>query len=447
MVSTTADQPRSAPTSPASRRWATWQADQPVPSGPAWATIAVLAVVSVSRSPHLLTTGRFWAEEGRVWFGEMVIDGGPAQLLFVNPRTGYALSIANIGAWVAAKVPIEQAPLVPTWISFAVVLAIVWVALRWPSEVLRARWARMFAAAFVVVGTLAIAEVWLNTTNVQTYLGVLVLLLLFVPVDQLDRRHFAALLAMLVVALTSGLWGAALAPMLVAAAVRQRSRRRWIVAAMAGSLAALQAGLLIYAKAAGHLAPSRSTGGRLIELVSGPATHHVMGFVTGVRSLRILREATTGHLATNVAAAIITLVVVVVVGLALVQSHRRRVPLLLLGALVIVEVVVQVGSIGGGVGGRYSVVPIAIIMLMTLYGATVATGRVVRGAAVAILACSLLWGLAGFWTEGPTVLRCIDCPDWAQEVEQWQAGETDELEIWPYDTEDPWEIVLPVAAR
>ena len=59
----------------------------------------------------------------------------------------------------------------------------------------------------------------------------------------------------------------------------------------------------------------------------------------------------------------------------------------------------------------------------------------------------VLWGLAGFWTEGPTVLRCIDCPDWAQEVEQWHAGETDELEIWPYDTENPWEIELPLEAR
>ena len=36
---------------------------------------------------------------------------------------------------------------------------------------------------------------WLNTTNVQTYLGVLALLLLFVPVDELDRRHFVVAVA------------------------------------------------------------------------------------------------------------------------------------------------------------------------------------------------------------------------------------------------------------
>jgi hypothetical protein len=301
----------------------------------------------------------------------------------------------------------------------------------------------VFAAVFVVVGTLAVAEVWLNTTNVQTYLGVLALLLLFVPVDELDRRHFGVALVLLAVALTSGLWAVALAPLLVLAAVRQRSRRRWIVAGLAGSLAALQAGLMLYARLAGNLAPSRSTGGGLVELLGGPAKYHVMGFTTGDRTLRVINEMTTGDLVANVVASAITLVVVVVVGLALVQSHHRRVPLLLVGALVIVEVVVQVGSIGGGVGGRYSVVPIAIIMLMTLYGATMASGRVVRAAASALLVASLVAGLAGFWTEDPATLRCIGCPDWAQEVEQWEAGETDELEIWPYAGDKPWVIDLP----
>ena len=430
MVSTAADRPRSA-----------WRVDDAVPSGPAWAIIAALAAVAASRSPHLLTTGRFWAEEGAVWFGRTMVDSGPQQLLFVNPRTGYALSIANIGAWLAAKVPIEYAPLVPTWISFAIVLTIVGVALRWPSEVLRTRWARVAAAALVVVGTLAVAEVWLNTTNVQTYLGVLALLLLFVPVDELDRRQFVVAIALLVLALTSGLWAVGLAPLFVLAAVRQRSRRRWIVAGVAGAFGALQVALVAYAELADNLAPSRSAGGGVIELVGGPAKYHLMGFVAGTRSLRQLNASTTGELVANVVAGIVSVVVLAVLALGLWRSNHRRVPLLLVASLVIVEVLVQVGSIGGGVGGRYSVVPIAILTLMAIYGATMATERGVRIAAAVLLGCSLLGGLAAFWTESPTTLRCLDCPDWRQEVQQWQAGESDTLEIWPYDAEKPWVIV------
>jgi hypothetical protein len=435
MVSTTADRPQSA------RR-----EDATVPSGAAWATIVVLAVVAATRSPHLLTTGRFWAEEGTTWFGRMVVDSGPQQLVFVNPRTGYVLSIANIGAWIAAKVPIEQAPLVPTWISFALVLTIVWVVLRWPSEVLTTRWARVLAAALVVVGTLAVAEVWLNTTNAQTYLGVLALLLLFVPVDELDRRHFAVAIALLALALTSGLWAVGLAPLFVAVAVHQRSRRRWIVAAVAGSLAALQVALMVYAKLADNLAPSRSEGGGVVELIGGPAKYHLMGFVGGTRSLRVLHEATTGELAPNIVAGIVGVVVLAILALGLWRSNHRRVPLLLVASLVIVEVLVQLGSIGGGVGGRYSVVPIAILTLMAIYGATMATDRGVRIAATVLLGSSLVTGLAGFWTEAPAMLRCIDCPDWSREAEQWQAGEADELEIWPYDGERPW-VIRPARDR
>ena len=227
-------------------------------------------------------------------------------------------------------------------------------------------------------------------------------------------------------------------------AVRQHSRRRWIVAGLAGTLAALQAGLMVYAKLADNLAPSRSAGGGLVELVGGPGQVPPPGLrrrhpIDPAQST----TATTGRGRPQHRGRHRGAVVVTILALGLWRSGRRRVPLLLVAALIIVEVLVQVGSIGGGVGGRYSVVPIAILTLMAIYGATMATGRGVRIAASVLLASSLLWGLAGFWTENPTTLRCVGCPDWAEEVEQWQAGDSDELLIWPYDAESPWIIRLP----
>ena len=103
----------------------------------------------------------------------------------------------------------------------------------------------------------------------------------------------------------------------------------------------------------------------------------------------------------------------------------------------------EIGSIGGSVGGRYAVMPVAILTLMAIYGASVASGRAIRIASSALLVSSLLWGLAAFWTEAPKSLRCIDCPEWRDEVARWQAGETRELRIWPYDRKTEWLVKLP----
>ena len=60
--------------------------------------------------------------------------------------------------------------------SLGVVAVLVWAALSLPSELLPNAGSRIVAATLLVVGPLALPEVWLNTTNSQVYLGVLALL-------------------------------------------------------------------------------------------------------------------------------------------------------------------------------------------------------------------------------------------------------------------------------
>ena len=51
-----------------------------------------------------------------------------------------------------------------------------------------------------------------------------------------------------------------------------------------------------------------------------------------------------------------------------------------------------------------------------------------------------VFGLSNFWTYQPAILRCRGCPDWAQQVRQWQQGRSNRLESWPYPA---WYIPLP----
>jgi hypothetical protein len=138
---------------------------------------------------------------------------------------------------VATHVPVERAPLVTAWLSLALVIGVAWAALALPSDLLPNVGARLAAAVLLVVGPLAVPVVWLNATNAQVYLGVLAVLFLFVDVARLGRVQFPIVAVMLVLAGLSGLYAAALTPLFIALALRDRSARRIVLAVIVSACA------------------------------------------------------------------------------------------------------------------------------------------------------------------------------------------------------------------
>ena len=120
------------------------------------------------------------------------------------------------------------------------------------------------------------------------------------------------------------------------------------------------------------------------------------------------------------------------------------VPLLLAGAFVIIEVLIQLGSFGEA-GGRYAVLPIAILTLLAIHAAATARAGLLQLGAVALCGLVLVVGVFQFWTRQPERLRCIDCPEWDRQVERWEQDHDRPLVIWPYAGElrDEWQIRLP----
>jgi hypothetical protein len=168
--------------------------------------LAVLAVLAFLRSPHVLLEGRFWAEEGSIHFAHAYAEGGIAGLTFIDQRAGYLNLIPNVGTWLATLVPLSVAPLVTTWLAFGVLLFVLWIAVAWPSDLLPTPGARLIAAGLLLFGPAAHPEVWLNTINSQTHLGIAGILLAFVRLDDLSRRRFHLSVTGLVVAALSGLY-------------------------------------------------------------------------------------------------------------------------------------------------------------------------------------------------------------------------------------------------
>ncbi|HVM50499.1 MAG TPA: hypothetical protein VMU04_20910 [Candidatus Acidoferrum sp.] len=131
------------------------------------AALVLWAFVLVARAPWVLLVGRFWAEEATVHlayaWNHSVLDALTA------PQFGYCNLVANIGALIAAHVPLESAPHFTTALALVVQLVpaalILFTSIPGLSTPLR----KMSAVLLVMIAP-ANPEVYLNSINSQSIL-------------------------------------------------------------------------------------------------------------------------------------------------------------------------------------------------------------------------------------------------------------------------------------
>ena len=395
-----------------------------------------LTVIAISRAPYALWNGRFYAEEGSIYFPHM--RNGSAW--FVARSVGYIYAFLNIATSLATHVPVERAPLVTAWLSLGLVIGVAWAALALPSDLLPNAGARIAAAVLLVVGPVAVPVVWLNATNAQVYLGVLAFLFLFVDTARLGRIQFVTVAVVLTLAGLSGLYAVALAPLFVALALRDRSPRRIALAVVVSACAVAQVVVVQHSHARGDLAQGRGSFRGFGAITRDVAAWHFGTFLFGNSiATHLFRYA--HNLARIALIGLGAFVIAVVLAALLASVPRRRVAVLLVAAFVVEEVLVLFGT-RRGAGGRYAVVPVAILVLAAVHVAATARYKLAAGIAAALCACALVAGVTTFWTGQPRTLRCIDCPDWREQVRAWRSGRTTELLIWPYGGTVRWAVHL-----
>lgn len=405
---------------------------------------ALLIVAAVTRGPYLLFHGRFYAEEGSLHFPHMVEHPGLRSLLYVQTRTGYWNFFCDIATWVAARGPLAQAPIVTAWFSFAVLAFIVWVALAWPSDLLPTAASRIAAAVLLVVGTLAVPEVWMNSITAHAYLGMLAVLLLFVDIRKLKRRDFLLGAGALVIGGFSGIYTCVLAPLFFARAFRERTARRITYAAIVCGAAIIELAVVFNSRASGKLAETKMVFPGLGTMIRDVGGWHFATFVFGGSAASSIHPKLDSMGGVFV---LLALAVVVFLFLLAVLSYvpRTRVALMLIVAFVLEELLVNYGA-HNGAGGRYAAVPIAILTLMLIHGAATTEHLWLARAATVLCGVVLVAGVANFWTTKTTLLRCEHCPQWEQQLNEFKAGRIDDVKGWPYP-DLGWDVPLPVSVR
>lgn len=384
------------------------------------------AVVIALRMPQIVLEGRFWGEEGAIFFvNAWTLD--PIRAL-LTPVGGYLNVVATAATLAARWGPrLELAPYVTITVAWLFQLCP-------PALLLCARdgWLGdrrvRFAGVLLLLFVPAAEEIWLQTLHCQfeLMLSCGILLALAVPTGRLA----AFSLFLLLLAPLCGPGAIALLPLFLLRACMERSRGRVLQAVALGLGSAIQLSLFF------SVGTERAYGTDPAVLLSLVTVKHLAIPFLGIGEARAIGERVRDVLAAGRVpwlAVVAPLVAVAALFGAIVRSRAWTSLWLLLGAAMVAGSG-YVGALDGAMallnefaGERYAFVPQSLLALSLL--ALAASGRgVIRLLAAGLCFWLLVAGVEQFrhpWRAAR------DGPDWREQVALWRANPGHELAVWP----------------
>jgi hypothetical protein len=400
------------------------------------AYLAIFAALLCARLPDVVLHGRFWAEEGKVFFARAWTM--PWYEALLAPHGGYLNIVANAGGLLASRFPLELAPYVTTALGLLFQLAPAIVLLTARDAWLQGRTVLLLALVLIAVPP-ASEEVWLQTLHAQFHLIVCGALVLALKPASGAVEAFRG--SMLVIGALSGPGMAALMPLFILRAILDRSPARAMQAFLIGLGAVLQFGVFFTD------IPERSHSvdvGLLLSIVG--AKHVIIPFLGTVFANEVLaglyEAVVSGHIPVWTQFAAVA--AFVAVGAAVLLRGNSAATWLFLAG-VCVTAVSFYGALGNPawlilVDGapRYAYAQQAIFNLVVL--GIAATGRdLLSKVAWCVVAWVVVIGAQSYFVTQDSVAHG---PDWRGEVEMWRQDPSRELKIWPED----WDMTLPAEA-
>ena len=309
------------------------------------------------------------------------------------------------------------------------------------SRLTDAWWKRILACCIVLFSPVAVGEIWLNTINSMTYLGLIAFLLLFQDPDGWSARKRWTVRGVLVVCGLTGVYSAVLFPLFLMAFVLYRTREQLYQAGVLGLCFAVQVGSMLMVHTSKGLEQSRFSQVTLDSALVNVFYDHVAIPCLGTRGAQLLFHwfGMDGALAAAsavprgpglVLAGWFSFLVLVLV-FALVCRPPTRVKVLLLFCFVLYSVLTSVASLNSLPYSRYAYLPGTIMLLLVLVAIATAPARWIRIACAAVLAISLWYGIVVFRQDPTLTSDGWGAPSWSHEVAAWRRNPDHLLRVWP----------------
>ncbi len=391
------------------------------------ALLVIFAMLVCLRMPQIIIKGRFWAEEGTVFFHN-AWTMKPAEVLLIS-FGGYLNLIANASTLAARwLLPLRLAPYLTILVGLLFQLCAPLLLLTARDRWLESVYVRI-VALFLLLLIPGAEEIWLQTLHCQFQLALCCGIILALETEPGKGRLFRY--ALLLLAPLCGPVAIAILPLFLARAALERSlpRLRQAVALTVGAVIQM---LFFF-----HAVPGRGYSLNPITFLDVFTVRHLYLPFLGIAQTSLVAPLIRARRMAGYVPLRATFLPILVFVPFLVATLRRecdRAAFWLLTAGGLLAGASYFGAIGGVVtllvargSDRYTFAPQALFSLAAL--ALAATG--LRWSAM-LASCSVLWlliiGGIAYFNPWDVV---GNGPPWRREVIAWQADPSHRLQVWP----------------
>tara|TARA_E500000178_G_C16969783_1_gene730353 strand:- start:103 stop:1371 length:1269 start_codon:yes stop_codon:yes gene_type:complete len=405
-----------------------------------------LSLLIYSRSPYIFNYGRFFSLDLTYHF-EIEALNLINSLFFVDYSARYLNIISNISSIISSRFfDLENSQYVAVYLSLIIYLIIILKVLYEESRLFSNQIQKYIFSTLIILTPVMSFEIWLNAINLQVYLGLLAIIILFSNSGQSKKiiNYFLLILCGL-----SGIYSCALTPLFLFNFLRLKSKYNFICFFILFICSIIQLSL-IYISAITNEIGSSNTAlildfskyesisfiyNTVIRAFLGSSFPKFIFNIFGLNLHNILANESLKDLLFFISlfVSIILIFLIIWVFKTFKKQEDRVVFTYLILIFSILSFVVIIGGVSDSLHGRYSALPGITIVLIVLYVGSNSKKIFLKNLSIVFLCCSLFFGFYDYRLKNYLVyLDCINCPDWKMEVKKYKNDKSYMPNAWPY---------------
>ena len=408
--------------------------------------LILLSLLIYSRSPYIFSYGRFFSLD-LVYHFKIETLNLTHSLFFIDYNARYLNFISNISSVISSRFfALENAQYVAVYLSLLVYFIILYKILFEESELFPNLVQKYIFSILVILTPVMSFEIWLNAINLQVYLGLLSIIILFLNPDK-TKKIFNYFL--LIICGLSGIYSCALTPLFLWNYLRKKSRYNLICFLILFICSIIQLSLILISTSIVEDGTSNTviilefSKYEPISFIYNTVIRAFFGssfpkFIFEIFGLN-LKEVLTNNNIKNLLFFISLFISLILIFFSIwvFKSFKKKekevVYIYLISIFIITSFVVIVGGVSDSLHGRYSALPGITIILIALHVASNSTETFLKNLSIILIGCTLFFGLYDYRLKNYLVyLDCINCPDWQMEVKKYKSDKSYKPNAWPY---------------
>ena len=409
-----------------------------------------LSLLIYSRSPYIFNYGRFFSLDLTYHF-EIEALNLINSLFFVDYNARYLNIISNISSIISSRFfDLENSQYVAVYLSLIIYLIIILKVLYEESRLFSNQIQKYIFSTLIILTPVMSFEIWLNAINLQVYLGLLTIVILFLNPGQSKKiiNYFLLILCGL-----SGIYSCALTPLYFLNFLRLKSKYNFICFFILFTCSIIQLSLILISSTINEIGSSNTalvldfSKYEYISFIYNTVIRAFLGssfpkFIFDIYGLN-LKTVLSNESAKDLLFFISLLISIILIFMIFwlfkyfKKQEEKIVFTYLILIFLILSFVVIIGGVSDSLHGRYSALPGITFVLTILYIASNSKKKFFKNLSIIFLSSSLIFGFYDYRLKNYLVyFDCIMCPDWKIEVKKFKNDKNYKSILmqsaWPY---------------